>query len=150
MPFYEALKLPLEAERFVVGLQAEMRKALHTLDAGLTRNPGVRINEKAQGWISVTPLTAPPEPANLTALKAEIAEVWPMTSLLDILKETDLRQSSTLGLIGKKRRECNALFAIMITAALALFCVAQKPTSRKHGRKFLERGRDGELGIRSG
>jgi hypothetical protein len=48
---------------------------------GLARNPCVRINEKAGGWISVTPLTAQPEPANLAAIKAEIAAAWPMTSL---------------------------------------------------------------------
>ena len=93
--YYQALNLPLEADRFVVGLQEKMRKALHTFDAGLARNPGVRINEKAGGWISVTPLTAQPEPINLAALKAEIAEAWPMTSLLDMLKETDLRLNFT-------------------------------------------------------
>jgi Tn3 transposase DDE domain len=79
---YQVLNLPLEADRFVVGLQEEMHKALHTLDMGLARNPCVRINEKAGGWISVTPLTAQPEPANLAALRAEIAMAWPMTSLL--------------------------------------------------------------------
>ncbi|HXM27537.1 MAG TPA: Tn3 family transposase, partial [Chthoniobacterales bacterium] len=93
--YYQALNLPLEADRFVIGLQEKMRKALHTFDAGLARNPGVRINEKAGGWISVTPLTAQPEPINLAALKAEIAEAWPMTSLLDMLKETDLRLNFT-------------------------------------------------------
>ena len=93
--YYQALNLSLEADRFVVGLQEKMRKALHTFDAGLARNPGVRINEKAGGWISVTPLTAQPEPINLAALKAEIAEAWPMTSLLDMLKETDLRLNFT-------------------------------------------------------
>jgi hypothetical protein len=49
----------------VVGLQEKMRKALDTFDTGLARNPRVRINEKAGGWISVTPLTAQPEPTNL-------------------------------------------------------------------------------------
>jgi len=93
--YYQALNLPLEADRFVVGVQEKMRQALHTFDAGLARNPGVRINEKAGGWISVTPLTAQPEPINLAALKAEIAEAWPMTSLLDMLKETDLRLNFT-------------------------------------------------------
>jgi hypothetical protein len=42
-----------------------------------------------------TPLTVQPEPANLAALKAEIAEAWPMTNLLDMLKETDLRLNFT-------------------------------------------------------
>ena len=41
--------------------------------------------------ITVTPLEEQPEPANLTRLKAEIARIWPMTSLLDMLKEADLR-----------------------------------------------------------
>lgn len=63
--YYEALNLPLEADRFVFALQEEMRKALQTLDAGPARNPCVRISDKAGGWISVTPLTAQPEPANL-------------------------------------------------------------------------------------
>jgi len=94
-PYYEALNLPLEANRFVLGLQEEMRKALQTLDSGLARNPDVRISDKAGGWIAVTPLTAQPEPASLAALKAEIAETWPMTSLLDMLKETDLRLNFT-------------------------------------------------------
>ena len=34
-PYYQALKLPLEADRFIADLQAEMREALQTLDAGL-------------------------------------------------------------------------------------------------------------------
>jgi len=93
--YYQALNLPLEADRFVVGLQEKMRKALHTFNTGLARNSRVRINEKAGGWISVTPLIAQPEPTNLAALKAEITEAWPMTSLLDMLKETDLRLNFT-------------------------------------------------------
>ena len=36
-----------------------------------------------------------PEPANLLALKAELALRWPMTSLLDMLKETSLRVGFT-------------------------------------------------------
>jgi hypothetical protein len=38
-----------------------------------------------------SPLAAQPEPTNLEALKDELSRRWPMTSLLDILKETDLR-----------------------------------------------------------
>jgi hypothetical protein len=32
--YYQALELPLDAERFVADLQAEMHEALSTLDAG--------------------------------------------------------------------------------------------------------------------
>ena len=42
-PYYQALNLPLEADRFIADLQAEMRQALHTLDAGLPTNALVRI-----------------------------------------------------------------------------------------------------------
>jgi hypothetical protein len=43
----------------------------------------------------LTPLDAQPEPPNLTALKAEITATWPMTSLLDMVKEADLRLGFT-------------------------------------------------------
>jgi TnpA family transposase len=92
---YQALDLPLDADSFVAGLQEEMRTALARLDAGLLRNPDVRISRKAGGWITLTPLKAQPDPVNIEALKAEIAEAWPMTSLLDMLKETDLRLGFT-------------------------------------------------------
>src|SRR5512135_375267 len=94
-PYYQALNLPLEADRFIADLQAEMRQALHTLDAGLPTNALVRIGQKRAGWITVTPLDAQPEPPNLAALKAEITTTWPMTSLLDMAKEADLRLNFT-------------------------------------------------------
>src|ERR1039457_3417134 len=46
---------------------------------------------KARGWISLSPLEAQPEPVNLEAIKSELIQRWPMTSLLDIFKEADLR-----------------------------------------------------------
>jgi len=68
---------------------------LRTLDAGLPANRLVRIGQKREGWITVTPLEAQPEPPNLTALKAEITATWPMTSLLDMVMEADLRLKFT-------------------------------------------------------
>ena len=89
--------MPLEADRFIADLQAEMREALRTLDAGMPANQLVRISRKRKkdGWITVTPFAPQPEPANLIALKAELVATWPMTSLLDMLKETDLRLNFT-------------------------------------------------------
>ena len=74
---------PNYAMKCVPGLQA--------LKDGLPRNPMVTITGKAGGWIHLTPLDAQPEPQNVASLKAELGQTWPMTSLLDILKETDLR-----------------------------------------------------------
>ncbi len=92
---YQALDLPLDAGIFVANLQEEMRAALARLDAGLPRNPDVRISRKAGGWITLTPLKPRLDPVNIDVLKAEISEAWPMTSLLDMLKETDLRLGFT-------------------------------------------------------
>ena len=55
----------------------------------------VEILPKAKGWIKLSPLAPQPEPTNLLALKMEITKRWPMTSLLDVLKETDLRVDFT-------------------------------------------------------
>lgn len=55
----------------------------------------VRILDKRGGWISLSPLEPQEEPRNLGRLKGEIGRPWAMTSLLDILKETDLRLDFT-------------------------------------------------------
>ena len=68
-----------------------MTRALEVLDRGMARNPYVRILKRGKDSISLTPLERQPEPAGLIALKVEIARRWPMTSLLDMLKEADLR-----------------------------------------------------------
>jgi TnpA family transposase len=72
-----------------------MGDALQALDRGLNKNPYVRIGPKAGGWITLTPLDAQPEPPQLTAFKADLNATWPMTSLLDMVKETDLRLGFT-------------------------------------------------------
>ena len=97
IPYYQALNLPLEADRFIADLQAEMREALHILDAGMPRNRRVKISRKRNkdAWITVTPFDPQPDPPNLTAIKAETLATWPMTSLLDMLKEADLRLNFT-------------------------------------------------------
>ncbi len=92
---YQALNLPLDAEQFITTLQAEMREALNAFDISLKKNPYVRLSDKNNGWIILTPLDAQPEPPNLATLKAELNALWPMTSLLDVVKETDLRLSFT-------------------------------------------------------
>lgn len=73
VPYYQALKLPLDADRFIADLQAEMREALHVLDAGMPRNRRVRIDRRRgrEAWITVTPFDPQPEAPNLTAVKAE-------------------------------------------------------------------------------
>ena len=89
--YYAALNLPLDVEHFLGGVRREMSEALTLLDRGLPKNPHVKILQKGHGWIALSPLNAQPEPVNLLELKSEILKRWPLTSLLDMLKETDLR-----------------------------------------------------------
>ena len=93
--YYEELDQPLEAERFVEALREEMRDGLEALEQGLPKNPSVRISEAKNGWISLSPLPAQPKPPTLGSLRAEVSSRWPMTSLLDVLKEADLRTNLT-------------------------------------------------------
>ena len=89
--YYAALNLPQDVESFLGGVQREMNEALTLLDRSLPKNPHIKILQKGHGWIALSPLNAQPEPVNLSQLKSEILKRWPMTSLLDMLKETDLR-----------------------------------------------------------
>lgn len=92
---YKALNQPLDADSFITTLKQEMIQGLEKLNEGMPKNPKVRITDKGKGWISLSPLEPQEEPVNLIRIKGEITRRWPMTSLLDILKETDLRISFT-------------------------------------------------------
>lgn len=92
---YKALNLPLDADRFITQLQNDMREALGALNTDLKKNPAARISAKGGGWITLSPLDKQPDPPTLTAFKAELNATWPMTSLLDMVKETDLRLGFT-------------------------------------------------------
>src|SRR5947209_20321817 len=88
---YAALGLPRDADAFITRVRAEMTAALATFDRGLAGNLHVRILKRGGGRIALTPLKKQEEPAGLVALKTEIGRRWPMTNLLDMLKEADLR-----------------------------------------------------------
>lgn len=92
---YKALNQPLDAESFINSLKQAMREGLERLDTGMSKNQKVRITDKGNGWITLSPLESQAEPVNLSRIKGEMIRRWPMTSLLDILKETDLRISLT-------------------------------------------------------
>jgi TnpA family transposase len=89
--YYQALKQPVEVEDFITPLKQAMADALLTLNNGLPKNSRLKILNKNNGWIRLSPLEKQPEPVNLLRLKTELIQRWPMTSLLDILKEADLR-----------------------------------------------------------
>jgi len=92
---YAALKLPLNPDTFISALRDELDGALRMLNDGMPTNDAVKITNKAGGWIGLSPLEAQPPPQNIASLKAEIGRDWSMTSLLDIIKETDFRLNFT-------------------------------------------------------
>jgi hypothetical protein len=93
--YYTALKQPTDAEQFIAELQQIMQQALAMLDSQLPTNPQVRLRTQGKNRIVITPYDPQPEPQQLSRLKTEIGRRWPMTSLLDVLKETDLRVNFT-------------------------------------------------------
>ncbi|NET03612.1 MAG: Tn3 family transposase [Symploca sp. SIO2B6] len=93
--YYQALTLPEDVETFVWDLQQKMAEGLEKLDKGMPKNKDLTIIGKGQGFIRLRPIDPAPEPINLKQLKGEINRLWYQTSLLDILKETDLRVNFT-------------------------------------------------------
>lgn len=89
--YYHALNMPLNADVFITQLQQDMTAALEQLDRHLPDNPSVKLSKRKGGWISLSPLPPQPEPPQLRFLKVDLAQRWPMTDLLDMFKEADLR-----------------------------------------------------------
>ena len=93
--YYQALTLPENVETFISNLQQQMAEGLEKLDKGMPNNSDVTIIGKGKGLIKLSPFDPVEEPINLKQLKGEINRLWHQTSLLDILKETDLRVNFT-------------------------------------------------------
>lgn len=91
--YYAALDHPKEAAVFVAQVRHALEAALMAFNTTLPTNAKVKIltSKKGKGRISLTPLDERPEPPNLVKLTAALVQHWPMTNLLDILKETELR-----------------------------------------------------------
>ncbi|CDZ76841.1 Transposase, TnpA family [Legionella massiliensis] len=89
--YYQDLGQTTNTMAFVEQLRSEMGSALELLNREIPKNRKVRILSQGKNRISITPLTPQQEPMNLAYLKREITGRWPMTSLLDVLKEADLR-----------------------------------------------------------
>src|SRR3546814_1707376 len=60
------------------------------LNANIPQNDKVRLLWRGDNRISITPFKPLPEPKGLASIKSEIGQRWPMTGLLDVLKEAAL------------------------------------------------------------
>ncbi|MER8435962.1 Tn3 family transposase [Mesorhizobium sp. M1312] len=88
--YYGALNLTPDARAFTHEIRAELERDLRLLNAEIPRNDKVRILWRGENRISITPFQPLPEPQGLQSVKTEIGRRWPMTELLDVLKETAL------------------------------------------------------------
>lgn len=89
--YYQNLGQTTDAVAFTNGLRNQLKLALESLNKQMPRNSKARILSQGKNRISITPFDSVPEPSNLAHLKKEISSRWPMTGLLDVLKEADLR-----------------------------------------------------------
>nr|WP_207726911.1 Tn3 family transposase [Anaerosolibacter carboniphilus] len=92
---YSALKKPLDADEFISSIKQSMYTALSKFNDEIPKNSKVRLSDRSNGWITLSPSAPQQEPQNLSKLKSEILHLWPMTNLLDVLKESDLRINFT-------------------------------------------------------
>ena len=94
---YGALRKPIDSAEFIDSLRERMTVGLDKLDSFVARGGDdlVSVSNWRGGWITLTPLDAQPEPQNLGRIKRILNRSWPSTSLLDILKETELRLGLT-------------------------------------------------------
>jgi hypothetical protein len=94
--YFKVLGVPMEHKAFTSSLKEELTHHLKNFDGSIPLNHKVKIVKKKDDYrISVTPLKPQKEPENLTILKQEINDRWSGTSLLDVIKETDLRTNFT-------------------------------------------------------
>lgn len=87
---YLQLGLPLKATDFVRNLKSELYQHLQSFNDSIPDNKKVKILDKDNGHIKITPLTAQPAPLYLDALQREVNRRWSTINLIDMLKEADL------------------------------------------------------------
>ncbi len=138
--YYQALTLPEDVETFISGLQKQMESGLEKLNKGMPRNKSVAIVSKGdKSLIRLSPFDALPDPVNLKQLKGEINRLWHKTSLLDILKETDLRVNFTRNFKSMGTREIIDRETLQKRLLLCLFGMGTNT-----GLKRINTGIDGE------
>ncbi|MCY4129537.1 MAG: Tn3 family transposase, partial [Gammaproteobacteria bacterium] len=120
--YFALLEQPLEAAQFVQSLRNDLRDALSAFDQGLPTNKDVKLKSRGgKARISLRPLGPQVDPAALEDLKAELARRWPMTSLLDVLKEVDLRTEFTQLFRAASSRQALSKDEVSRRLLLALF-----------------------------
>ncbi len=89
--YFERLGAEKSSARFVKDLETKLRSSLEMLNENIKTNSKVKILQKKGGRISLSPAKPQEEPQNIIAMKKDLMQRWPMTGLIDMLKETELR-----------------------------------------------------------
>ena len=87
--YYDRLGVENDPVEFTKGLKEEMEIALRTLNENLPSNKYVRLRQSGIKNIALSPMDPLVDPPNINALKGDVQSRWPMTSLLEILREAD-------------------------------------------------------------
>jgi TnpA family transposase len=88
--YYSGLNLTPDARTFTSSIREELERELLLLNADIPQNEKVRLLWRGDNRISITPFKPAPEPKGLASIKGEVGQRWPMTGLLDVLKEAAL------------------------------------------------------------
>lgn len=88
--YYSGLNLTPDARAFTAAIRTELEHELRLLNDTIPQNEKVRLSWRGENRISITPFKPVAEPKGLEAVKGEIGHRWPMTGLLDVLKEAAL------------------------------------------------------------
>ena len=91
LEYFSDLNLPISKKEFINPIKKAQKDFLLLLNKNIPLNKKIKLLKKNNGWIQLTPLEAQPDPPNLHLIKRELFNKWPMTSLLDVIKETFLR-----------------------------------------------------------
>lgn len=120
--YYRELGQPSEALVFVGDLKADLERHLRAFNDELPQNDLVRILPgRRAGRVQLTPPGKQAPPRNLRKLKAEISERWASTSLLDVLKETELRLDFTSSLRALTQRQILSTETLRRRLLLAIY-----------------------------
>lgn len=88
--YYEKLGLSQDARAFTDKLKSDLEHYLTRFNDGLSKNSKVNVAWTTDPKFLITPLKALRPPRVLENLKTTLFDNWPMTSLLDMVKETAL------------------------------------------------------------
>jgi len=88
--YYQRLNLTQSAQSFTRSVRCQLEDSLQALNASISNNDQVQLKWSGENRIRITPFVPAPEAKGLVSLKSEISRRWPMTGLLDTLKETVL------------------------------------------------------------